>query len=83
MTILQYYDIIHLSLHLDGATRRSSMYNDGQILGASIPPAGAVAVLPFTSGNTAFQLVLLAVVVISVAVIAVRLYRLNAERKAQ
>lgn len=53
------------------------MYNDGQVLGASTTTGTAVAALPLTSGNSIFQIVLIATAVVAFTVLVVRIVKLT------
>ena len=56
------------------------MYTDGQVLGASTVTGAAVTALPLTSGNTVFQSLLVATIVMAVIVLAVRIAKLSSSR---
>jgi hypothetical protein len=58
------------------------MYSDGQVLGSAVTSGAAVTALPLTSGNSIFQTILVATAVVAFTVLAVRVVKLIAVKKA-
>lgn len=56
------------------------MYTDGQVLGASTTTGVAVTALPLTSGNSVFQTILVATIVMAAIVLVVRIVKLSSAR---
>jgi hypothetical protein len=59
------------------------MYVNGQVLGAATTTGATVAALPLTSGNTIFQLVLIATAAVAFTVLIVRIIKLVAQNSSQ
>lgn len=71
--------LIYIKLQSGG----SFMYDDGQVLGASTTLGASVTSLPLTSGNSAFQAILIAIAIVAFAVLAVRITKLVIAKRAK
>lgn len=58
------------------------MYSDGQVLGASITTGATVAALPLTSGDTIFQVILIATAAIAFTTLVVRIIKLITTKRS-
>lgn len=58
------------------------MYNDGQVLGAATTTSVAVVALPLTSGNSVFQSIVIATIIVAITILIVRIVKLTIAKRS-